>query len=119
MYGKMQESGFTEIIPLISTLTIEGQYPVFLHHESLQGATLGVTVVAKGLMTKTFFIYWYGKQHSWSTWERKEVSNYYLHSNIQMVISQYGTSLVAQRVKKLPEMQEIQVWSLGRENALE
>ena len=45
------------IIPLISTLTIEGQYPVFLHHESLQGAMLGVTVVAKGLMTKTFFIY--------------------------------------------------------------
>jgi len=57
MYGKMRESGLIEIIPLISTLTIEGQYPVFLHHESLQGATLGVTVVAKGLMTKTFFIY--------------------------------------------------------------
>ena len=95
----MWESGLTEIIPLISTLTIEGQYPVFLHHESPQGATLGVTVVAKGLMTKTFFIYCYSKQHSWSTWARKEVSNYYLHSNIQMVISQYGTSLLAQTIK--------------------
>ena len=57
MYGKMRESGLTEIIPLISTLTIEGQYPVFIHHESLQGAMLGVTVVAKSLMIKTFFIY--------------------------------------------------------------
>ena len=29
MYGKMQESGLTEIIPLICTSAIWGQYPVF------------------------------------------------------------------------------------------
>ena len=55
MYGKIQESGLTEIIPLISTLTTEGQYTVFIHHESPQGAMLGVTVVAKSLMIKTLF----------------------------------------------------------------
>ena len=31
MYGKMQESWLTEIIPLIYILTIYGEYPVFLH----------------------------------------------------------------------------------------
>ena len=30
-YGKMQESEFTEIIPQICILAIQGQYPVFLH----------------------------------------------------------------------------------------
>ena len=38
----MQESGLLEIIPLICTLTIWGQYPVFHHPESPQGAQLGV-----------------------------------------------------------------------------
>jgi len=30
MYGKMQESGLIEVIPLIRILTIWSQYPVFL-----------------------------------------------------------------------------------------
>ena len=35
MYGKMQESGLTEIIPLICTSALWGQYPVLSH---LQGS---------------------------------------------------------------------------------
>ena len=37
MYGKMQESGLTEIIPLICTSAIWGQYPVLSLPESPQG----------------------------------------------------------------------------------
>ena len=33
MYGKMQESGLTEIIPLICTSALWGQYPSFVHPE--------------------------------------------------------------------------------------
>ena len=33
VYGKIQESGLTEIIPLICTSAIWGQYPVFSHPE--------------------------------------------------------------------------------------
>ena len=36
MYRKMQASGLTEIIPLIFTLAIWGQYPVLSHPESPQ-----------------------------------------------------------------------------------
>jgi len=32
MYGKMQESGLTEIIPLMCTSAIWGQNPVFSHY---------------------------------------------------------------------------------------
>ena len=45
MYGKTQESELTEIIHLICTSAIWGQYPVFLHPEFPQAATLGVTAV--------------------------------------------------------------------------
>ena len=38
MYGKMQESGFAEIIPLIYTSPIWDQYPVFSHPEFPQGS---------------------------------------------------------------------------------
>ena len=38
----MQESGLTEIIPLICTSTIWGQHPVLSHPESPQGAPSGV-----------------------------------------------------------------------------
>lgn len=37
----MQASGLIEIIPLIRTLTTEGQHPVFLQTESPQGADGG------------------------------------------------------------------------------
>ena len=40
MYGKMQESGLTEIIPLICTSAIWGQCPVFPHPEFPQGCSL-------------------------------------------------------------------------------
>ena len=46
MYGKMQESGLTEIIPLICTSAIWGQYPVFSHPESPQGALSGMAAAA-------------------------------------------------------------------------
>ena len=45
MYGKMQESGLTEIIPLTGTLAIWGQYPVFSHPEFPQGSPEGVAAV--------------------------------------------------------------------------
>ena len=38
MYGKTQESGFTEIIPLICTSAIWGQCPVFSHPDFPQGS---------------------------------------------------------------------------------
>ena len=57
MHGKMQESELTEIIPLIGTLTIQGQYPAFLHPESSQGAQLEVAAGADGLMATTSFVY--------------------------------------------------------------
>ena len=48
----MQESGLTEIIPLIRTSALWGQYPVLSHPESPQGASLGV---ADGLMSGILF----------------------------------------------------------------
>ena len=57
MYGKMQEAGLIEIIPLMCTSVIWGQYPAFLHPESPQGAQLGAAVVAEGLMAATSFVY--------------------------------------------------------------
>ena len=38
MYGKMLESGLTEIIPLVCISAIWGQYAVFLHPGSHQSA---------------------------------------------------------------------------------
>ena len=57
MYEKMQESGLIEIIPWIRTFTIWGQYPIFLHPESPQGATSGAAAVANCLMPTTSFVY--------------------------------------------------------------
>ena len=57
MYGKIQESGLIEIIPLICILTIQGQYPTFLHPESPRGAQLGMAAVNAGLIVATFFVY--------------------------------------------------------------
>ena len=45
MYGKMQESGPTEIIPLICTSAVWGQYPVFLPREFPQGSPWGAAAV--------------------------------------------------------------------------
>ena len=41
MYGKMEESGLIEIIPLMCILATLGQFALFLHPESPQGAQLG------------------------------------------------------------------------------
>ena len=48
MYWKMQESGLTEIILLMCTSAIWGQYHVLSHPESPQGTQLGVAAVAEG-----------------------------------------------------------------------
>ena len=53
MYGKMQESGLTEIIPLICTPAIWGQYPVFSYPEFLQGSPWEVAAVRWWLDTGT------------------------------------------------------------------
>ena len=44
MYTKMQESGCTEIIPLIFTWAIWNRYPVFSHPEFSRGSLCGVNV---------------------------------------------------------------------------
>ena len=45
MHGKMPGSGLTEIISLICTSAIWGQYPVFSHPEFPQGSLWGVAAV--------------------------------------------------------------------------
>ena len=45
LYGKMQGSGLTEIIPLICTTPICGLYAVFSHPEFPQGLPQGVAAV--------------------------------------------------------------------------
>ena len=61
MYGKMQESGLTEITPLIRTLALGGQCPVFLHPASPQGALVwgwsGEATVAAGFVAAVSFVY--------------------------------------------------------------
>ena len=42
LYGKMEETGLTEIIPLICTSTFWGQHPVFSHPAFPQGSLWGV-----------------------------------------------------------------------------
>ena len=55
MYGKTQEPGLIEIIPLICTLTIWGHYPVFLQFPSV--CIFGATVLADGFVATTSFVY--------------------------------------------------------------
>ena len=55
MYGKMQESGLTEIIPLICISDIWGQYPVLLILSILRVHHGGVTAVSDGLMSGILF----------------------------------------------------------------
>ena len=54
----MQESGLIEIIPLICTLALWGQYPVLSHPESLQGAPSVVAAVTEGLTMGILFPSW-------------------------------------------------------------
>ena len=63
MYGKVQESGLTEIIPFIGTSAIWGQDPVFSHPEFPQGSPAHVGGL-QSLTTVTSFVYWYGRQYS-------------------------------------------------------
>ena len=56
MYGKVQESGLTEIIPFIGTSAIWGQDPVFSHPEFPQGSPAHVGGL-QSLTTVTSFVY--------------------------------------------------------------
>jgi hypothetical protein len=56
MYGKMQESGLMEIIPLICPSAIWGQYPVLFYSESLQDTSLGVAEAIDCLMVSILFL---------------------------------------------------------------
>ena len=56
MYGKMQESGLTEIVPLICSSTIWGQYPVLFHLESPQGALSGAAAAVDCYMAGILFL---------------------------------------------------------------
>ena len=49
----MQYSGFTEIILLECTLTVYGQYPAFLHPETLQSTESEVAAVGIALIGVT------------------------------------------------------------------
>ena len=56
MYEKMPESGLSEIIPLMCNSAIYGQYPVFSHPQSPQGAELGINAMAEGLAVGSPFV---------------------------------------------------------------
>ena len=64
MYGKMPESGLTEIIPLICISAICGQCSVFFFPEFPQGSPAHPPWWLQSLMTVTSFVYWYGKKYS-------------------------------------------------------
>ena len=52
MYGKMQESGLTEIIPLIFRVSI-----LVFPSWNLSEYTVGAAAMAEGLMAETVFVY--------------------------------------------------------------
>ena len=54
MYGKIQELGFTEIIPLIRTSDMSGWCSVFSHPEFFQSSLLGLAAEADGSETDNF-----------------------------------------------------------------
>ena len=58
MYGKMQESGCTEIIPLICAWAIWNRYPVFSHPEFPRGSLCGVNASLMGARWQAFFPSW-------------------------------------------------------------
>ena len=58
MYGKIQESGLTEIFPLIYISVTWGQYPVLSHPESSQGAPFGAAAAVDCQMVGILFSSW-------------------------------------------------------------
>ena len=56
MYMKMQGSGLTEIIPLICSLAIWGQYPLFSYPEFSRGSPKGMAAVWRLLDGKYSFL---------------------------------------------------------------
>ena len=58
MYGKVQESGPDEIIPLMHSLPLQGQYPVLFHPEPPQGIPLGAATVIDDHSILCLLILW-------------------------------------------------------------
>ena len=52
----MQEPGLIEIIPVICTLTIQSQYPAFLHPESPQRTSQVRAAGTEALVATTSFV---------------------------------------------------------------
>ena len=114
MYGKIQESGLTEIIPFICISAIWGQYPGFFHILSSSVLTLGsgcslmtpggqVFLSLLGVLTAQNFTF--GRLKSLMT--------------VRSLFTDTAGNMVAQLVKNPPAMQETLVRFLGQEDTLE
>ena len=68
MYVKMQDSGPTEIIPLVCISSTWGQYLVFSHPEFPQGSPAHHPWWLQLLMIVTSFVYWCGRKRSIFHW---------------------------------------------------
>ena len=64
--GRYKSLRLNEITPLLCTLTLQGQYPLFLYSKTPRGAQSGVAAVTEGLVATTSFVYLYGRQPSLS-----------------------------------------------------
>ena len=62
--GRCKSLCLNEITPLLCTLTLQGQYPLFLYSKTLQGAQSGVVAVTDGLVATTSFVFLHGRQPS-------------------------------------------------------
>ena len=60
--GRCKSLHLNEITPLLCTLTLQGQYPLFVYSKTPQGAQ----AVSDGLVAATSFVYLYGRQPSLS-----------------------------------------------------
>ena len=68
VYGKMQESGLTEIMTLLCAPAIWGQYPVFSHPEFPQGSPYGMAAVWC-LLDSRCFLSWASSGLTSSGWK--------------------------------------------------
>ena len=64
--GRCKSLRLNEITPLLCTLTLQDQYPLFLYSKTPQGAQSGVAAVTDVLVAATSFVSLYGRQPSLS-----------------------------------------------------
>ena len=103
----MQESGLTEIITLICTSAIWGQYPVFSHPEFPQGASLGVAAVSDELTMSIQFPFWVPSGHTIQKGDVDDIQNlmaWWLQNTLCLPIWQAAFfSLTKQKLMQLME----------------